>query len=136
MITVPRLPATRRAELNMAPLIDMTFLLLIFFILNTSFVKETGLEVNRPKAISGRVVSGDMVLVGVSAAGTIHMSGRRVDLAAVRDLVARARSRRPDSPVVVVADQEAKVGLVVRVVDQCRLAGAKDVAVATRQEHR
>ncbi|HTL51449.1 MAG TPA: biopolymer transporter ExbD, partial [Planctomycetota bacterium] len=86
-------------------------------------------DVNRPQAQTGSLQKGDVFLIGVSSAGTIHINHRRVELTAVRQLVA---NRRPGSGVVVVADERSTAGLLVRVVDQCRLAGAKDVAVATR----
>jgi biopolymer transport protein ExbD len=80
MIGLRRRSSLEEAAIDMAPLIDMTFLLLIFFLVNTHFVKETGLEVKRPEAASGTPKKGDLILVGISSAGTIHMNGKRVDL--------------------------------------------------------
>lgn len=128
MLEFPRRPPTP-AEINMAPLIDMTFLLLIFFLVNAKFVQETGIEVNRPQAVTGRAQKAEVLLIGITAAGTLHVNNQRVELTAIRQWVA---SRRPGAGVVVVADERVSAGLLVRVVDQCRLAGAKDVAVATR----
>ena len=87
MIGLRRRSAIEEAAVDMAPLIDMTFLLLIFFLVNTNFVKETGIEVKRPQAVTGEAKSGDIILVGISNAGTIHMNGKRIDLSAVRSTV-------------------------------------------------
>ncbi|MEM7263978.1 MAG: biopolymer transporter ExbD, partial [Planctomycetota bacterium] len=84
MLRSRRRSALEEAAVDMAPLIDMTFLLLTFFLVNTNFIKETGIEVKRPEAASGESKSGDLILVGISAAGTIHMNGKRVDLSSIR----------------------------------------------------
>jgi biopolymer transport protein ExbD len=122
------------AAVDMAPLIDMTFLLLIFFLVNTNFIKETGIEVKRPEAASGSEKKGDLILIGVSSAGTIHISGKRVDLSAVRPTVSQMRLKTPKAPVIVVADESARISLVVRVIDECKLAGAGEVSLATKTE--
>jgi biopolymer transport protein ExbD len=122
------------AAIDMAPLIDMTFLLLIFFLVNTNFIKESGIEVKRPRAGSSEQIKGDMILIGVSSAGTIHMNGQRIDLSAVRSTVSQMRLKTPKAPVVVVADESARVFLIVNVIDECRLAGAEEISLATRGE--
>ena len=134
MIRSTRKSALEEAAVDMAPLIDMTFLLLIFFLVNTNFIKETGIEVKRPEAASGESQGGDIILVGVSAAGTIHMAGNRIDLSAVRTEVAQARIKQPKAPVVIVADEGSRTGQVVRVIDECKRAGAEDISVATKGE--
>lgn len=133
-IGIRKKSALEEAAIDMAPLIDMTFLLLIFFLVNTNFIKETGIEVKRPHAASGAPVKGDMILIGVSNAGTIHMNGQRIDLSAVRSTVSQMRLKTPKAPVVVVADESARVFLIVRVIDECRLAGAEEVSLATKSE--
>ena len=134
MIRSRRKSALEEATVDMAPLIDMTFLLLIFFLVNTNFIKETGIEVKRPEAASGESQGGDIILVGVSAAGTIHMAGNRIDLSAVRTEVAQARIKQPKAPVVIIADEGSRTGQVVRVIDECKRAGAEDISVATKGE--
>ncbi len=134
MIRTRRKSALEEATVDMAPLIDMTFLLLIFFLVNTNFIKETGIEVERPEAATGEVQGGDVILVGISSAGTIHMAGKRIDLSSVRPEVAQARIRQPKAPVVIVADEASRSGLMVRVIDECKLAGAAEISVATKTE--
>jgi biopolymer transport protein ExbD len=134
MIGTRRKSALEEAAVDMAPLIDMTFLLLIFFLVNTNFIKETGIEVKRPIAATGEAMGGDIILVGISSAGTIHMAGNKIDLSAVRPEVARMRLKMPKAPVVIVADEAARTGLMVRVIDECKLAGAQEISVATKSE--
>ncbi len=136
MIGLRRRSSVEEAAIDMAPLIDMTFLLLIFFIVNTNFVKETGIEVKRPEAATGAAMKGDLILVGISAAGTIHMNGRAIDLSAVRPLVSQARLKSPKAPVVIVADESSRASIIVRVIDECKLAGATEISLATAEGSR
>lgn len=133
MIGLRRRSSVEEAAVDMAPLIDMTFLLLIFFIVNTNFVKETGIEVKRPEAAKGDSQKGDLILIGISSAGTIHMNGRAVDLSAVRPMVSQMRLKSPKAPVVLVADESARVSQVVRVMDECKFAGAQEISIATSE---
>lgn len=134
MIGLKRRSVMEEAAIDMAPLIDMTFLLLIFFLINTNFIKETGIEVKRPQAASGEAKTGDLILVGISSAGTIHMNNKRIDLASVRPTVAQMRLKTPDAPVVVVADEGARVQMLTRVLDEVKLAGVEDMSIATKTE--
>jgi biopolymer transport protein ExbD len=121
-------------EINMAPLIDLTFLLLIFFIVTTSFIKETGLEVHRPSAKSAETKDKAPILIGISREGSIYMDNRPIDIRSVRAQVERSLADVPDNGVIVVADRESNTGTVVEVIDQCRLAGAKGVSIAAKRE--
>jgi len=118
----------------MAPLIDMVFLLLIFFLVTTSFVRETGVQVTRPKAVRSAVIKDPDLLIGVTRAGTIHVEERQIDLGMVRPKVAQFLDQHPNAKVVVVADENSRTGLVIRVMDECRIAGASEVSIATRTE--
>jgi len=121
-------------EINMAPLIDMTFLLLIFFIVTTSFVKETGLEVHRPSAKSAETKEKSPIMIGISKEGFIYMENRPVDIRSVRANVERSLADNPDAGVIVVADKLTQTGIVVGVIDQCRLSGAKAISIAAKRE--
>ena len=122
------------AEINMGPLIDMVFLLLIFFVVTTSFVKESGIEVSRSTASTAEVKEKASVMIGVSDEGEVYMEGKKVDVRSVRGLVERALAEDPEAGVVVVADKGSETGDVVKVMDQCRLAGAASVSLAAKQE--
>jgi biopolymer transport protein ExbD len=117
-------------ELNMAPLIDMVFILLIFFLVNTSFVKETGIDVSRPTAATAVTQKSATILIAIDADNRIFMDHREVDVRAVRANVERALAENPEGAVVVVADKTGNTGTAIQVMDGCRMAGAKNVALA------
>ncbi|MFO8111950.1 MAG: biopolymer transporter ExbD [Desulfosalsimonadaceae bacterium] len=117
-------------ELNIAPLIDMVFILLIFFIVTTSFVKETGIDVSRPTASTA--VSKEMatILIAIDEENRVFMDNREIDIRAVRANVERALAENPEGGVVVVADRGSTTGTAIMVMDGCRQAGANDVSLA------
>lgn len=117
-------------EINMAPLIDMVFLLLIFFMATTSFVKESGIDVNRPTAASAQLKAKGNILLGVSEDGRIFFDKIPIDVRSVRAHIERALAENPEGSVVIVADQKSDTGVIVRIMDQCRLAGARRVSIA------
>lgn len=117
--------------INMAPLIDMVFLLLIFFVVTTSFVKETGIEVQRPVAATGALQGQGSILLGVDQNGDVFFERMKIDVRSVRHYVEKGLAENPGASVVLVADRKATAGVLVRVMDGCRLAGATDVSIAT-----
>ena len=116
--------------INMSPLIDLVFLLLIFFMVTTSFVRETGIDVQRPTASSASLAEGGNILVAVSKEGSIHFDGRQIDIRSVRAHIVRALAQNPEGSVVIIADKISYTGKLIQVMDQCRLAGAKQISVA------
>ncbi|MDJ0868635.1 MAG: biopolymer transporter ExbD [Myxococcota bacterium] len=120
--------------MNLTPLIDMVFILLIFFIVTSSFVKETGIDVERPSALSAERKEAATILVAVTADGKIWVNERPVDLRRLRAAVERLRVESPEAAAVVVADTNARMGLAVEVIDQVRLAGVTRVSVAASLE--
>ena len=122
-------------NINMGPLVDMVFLLLIFFVVTTSFVKETGIDVHRSTAATAERMDRGNIMLGISADGQVYMEGKRIDVRSVRALVERALAEDPESGVVIVADKDSSTGTVVQAMDQCRLAGAMNVSLAAKQEY-
>ncbi|EEF79617.1 Biopolymer transport protein ExbD/TolR [Methylophaga thiooxydans] len=122
------------AEINMTPLIDMVFILLIFFIVTTSFVKETGVDVNRPTAKTAVKKERANILVSIKANGEIWMDKRQIDRRAVRANVERMHAENPEGSVIILADEEAKTGLLIEVMDQARLAGVSNVSIAAERD--
>ena len=116
-------------ELNIAPLIDMVFILLIFFLVTTSFVRETGVDINRPTAATAVSKEKANILIGITEDDRIFMDRREIDIRAVRANVERALAENPDGVVIVVADRESRTGIAVNVMDECKLAGAENVAL-------
>jgi biopolymer transport protein ExbD len=129
-ITAARRAKRSSVELNMAPLIDMVFILLIFFLVNTSFVKESGIEVNRPSATTASIQQKTAIIVGIDKENRIFMENREIDVRAVRANVERALAENPEGGVVVVSDKLSKAGVIISVMDGCRLAGAQNISLA------
>lgn len=118
-------------EINISPLIDMVFILLIFFIVTTVFVEETGVDINRPEAASASMLEKNSILIAVTGKNQIVYGGREIGLSGVRPLVKRLTSQEPDMPVIIQADTASQTGTTVKVVDEAKLGGAKAVSVAT-----
>jgi biopolymer transport protein ExbD len=120
------------AEVNMTPMIDMVFILLIFFIVTTSFVKETGVEVSRPSAQTAERKERGNILIAITKQGQIWIDRRLVDVSAVRANVERLHVENPEGAVIVQADDESKTGMLVKVIDQVRLAGISSISIAAQ----
>ena len=121
------------AEINLMPLIDMIFILLIFFLVTASFVRESGIEVNRPEAASVEDKEAVGMVVGLAGDGHIFIDNRPVDLHRVRGLVEIFLAENAGGGVIIDADRTCSAGRLVAVLDQCRLAGAANIAVAANR---
>ena len=118
--------------IDMSPLIDCVFILLIFFIVTTVFVEETGIEVDKPEAASSANLEKNSILLAVSANGDVVYGGRNIGLNGVRSQVQRLLAADSDPmPVIVQVDRDAPSGLFVRVIDEAKLGGAEKVSVST-----
>lgn len=131
-ITASRRRNRSMVEINMAPMIDMVFLLLIFFLVTTSFVKETGIEVNRPTAATATSKEKATILIGVDGDNRVFLDHREIDVRAVRANIERALAENPEGSVVVVADKASTTGTTIEVMDGCRMAGALNVSLAAK----
>ncbi len=110
------------AEINMTPMLDVVFIMLIFFIVSTSFVRESGIDVNRPSAETGEAQTQAAVMVALSAENEIWLDRKVVDVRMLRPVIERLRAEQADISVVVQADSEATTGHLVALLDQLRLA--------------
>ncbi len=117
-------------EINMMPLIDMIFILLIFFLVTASFVRESGLEVNRPEAETAEAKEAVGMVVGVAENGIVFIDNQEVDLRRVRGLVEIFLAENADGGVIIDADGACPTARMVAVLDQCRMAGAENIAVS------
>ena len=122
------------AEVNMTPLIDMVFILLIFFIVTTSFVKETGVDVSRPSAKTAVKKEKANILSAINPNGEVWMDKRLIDRRAVRANVERMHAENPEGSVIILADKDSKTGLLIEVMDQARLAGVANVSIAAERD--
>ena len=118
--------------IDISPLIDCVFILLIFFIVTTTFVEETGIEVDKPQSASSSRLEKNSILIAVTADGQIVYGGREIGVAGVQPLVKRMIAKE-DLPVIIQADEAVPSGIFVRVIDEAKLAGATKVSVATRK---
>ena len=125
--------ANRGVEVNMSPLIDCVFLLLIFFIVTTVFVDEAAVEVKKPRAASAQDLEKHSIMLTLTAQGDIVYGDRRLSLSSVRGLVSR-QLRGQQRPVIILADQDTRTARLVDLIDECKLAGAKNVSIAATQE--
>ena len=122
------------ASVDMTPLLDVVFIMLIFFIVSTSFVKESGIEVNRPGAATAVKKQRANILIGISQTGDIWISKRQIDLRSVRANIEKLKAESPEGSVIIQADKDAKTGVLVQVMDQVRLAGVVNVSIAASPE--
>ena len=118
------------SEVNLTPMLDVVFIMLIFFIVTASFVKESGIEISRPGASTAVRKERGNILIAISANDQIWMNRRQVDPRALRANIERAHAENPQGAVVIQADKAAKTGLLVQVMDAARQAGVKDVSLA------
>ena len=124
---------TEEAEINITPMLDIVFIMLIFFIVTTSFTKETGAAIVKPVAEQAVALRNGTILIGVRPNDDIWMAKRQIELREVRQMVERARSENPEGSVVIIADRGAKIGTVTQVMDQVRLAGVEGVSISAEQ---
>ena len=117
--------------IDMSPLIDCVFILLIFFIVTTVFVEETGVDVDKPQAASATQLEKNSILIALTEKGEVVYGGREIGVSGVKPLVKRMLQKE-EIPVIIQADQVAQSGLLVRIIDEAKLAGASKVSVATK----
>lgn len=122
------------SEINITPMLDIVFIMLIFFIVTTSFVKEISIDVNRPtKSPIKEQKKSDVISVRILDSGQILIQERLISIDAVRANIESSLALKPQASVVVVSDRDADAGLLVRVIDQSRLAGAMNVSLAAQK---
>ncbi|MCA8977309.1 MAG: biopolymer transporter ExbD [Planctomycetes bacterium] len=114
----------------MSPMIDCVFILLIFFIVTTTFVEETGVEVDKPQAASASDLEKTSIFLAITAKGEVVHAGRPIAIAGVQPLVKREMQKEP-VPVIIQVDRNAPAGLLVRVLDEAKLGGAQKTSIAT-----
>ena len=118
------------SEVNLTPMLDVVFIMLIFFIVTASFVKEAGIDVSRPAAATAERKERGNIMVAITANDQIWMDRRQVDRRALRANIERLHAENPQGSVVIQADKNSKSGLLVEVMDAARLAGVKNVSLA------
>jgi biopolymer transport protein ExbD len=120
-------------EINLTPMLDVVFIMLIFFIVTASFVKESGIDVNRPDAPTAERVEDANILIAISATDEIWIDRRLIDPRAVRANIERLHAENPKGSVVIQADKKSTNEMLVIVMDASRAAGVFNVSIAARQ---
>ena len=128
----PNMDAEEESAIDMTPMLDVVFIMLIFFIVTASFVKESGIEVNRPDAQTATKQDRANILIAIDANGEIWINRRRIDVDQVRANIERLHAENPQGSVVIQADQEANVKRLVAVMDASRQAGVYNVSIAAQ----
>ena len=126
-------PLDDEAEINITPMLDIVFIMLIFFIVTTSFTKETGAVIVKPQAEQAAALQNGTILIGIRPNDDIWMAKRQIEMREVRQMVERARAENPEGSVVIVADKGSRVGTVTQVMDQVRLAGVEGIAISAER---
>jgi|SRR5687767_7658987 biopolymer transport protein ExbD len=118
------------ANVDLTPMLDLTFIMLIFFIVTASFVKESGVEVNRQFAASAQAEDTGNIFVAITEDGQVWIDKRQIDVRAVRANIERLHAENPQGAVVVQADKNSKNGVLVQVLDAIKLAGIEHTSLA------
>ena len=134
MRRISRSAAEEEAQIDLTPMLDVVFIMLIFFIVTASFIKEAGIEVNRPEASTSEPKENVNILVAINANNEIWMDKRRIDVRAVRANIERLHAENPKGAVVVQADNKSTTETVAAVLDASREAGVYDVSLATEDD--
>jgi biopolymer transport protein ExbD len=117
-------------DINITPMLDIVFIMLIFFIVTASFVKEAGVDVKRPGAMSAESKGRASIFIAITETGQVWIDKREVDVRAVGANIERLLAENPQGSVVIQADKESKNGLLVQVMDAAKMAGVEDVSIA------
>jgi len=124
----------RIAEINLIPMIDMLFFLMVFFVLTSSFTSETGIDINKPKASSAKTLSRQPILIAVSRQGAIHVNESPVGIKGLGAVLRQYMAQDPERAVVIVADREGNIASAVDILDECNIAGVKKVSISALKE--
>jgi len=121
-------------EINLTPMLDVVFIMLIFFIVTASFIKEAGIDVSRPDAPTATVVDNANILIAISESNEIWIDRRNIDPRAVRPMIERMHAENPEGAVVIQADKKAYTETLVLVMDAARAAGVFNVSLAASSD--
>jgi len=120
------------AEIDMTPMLDVVFIMLIFFIVTTSFVKESGVTVDKPYAPMANKKKNASIFVAIKEGDTIWVSKKEIDIKKLRGLIEDIKLENPQGQVVIQADKKATAGILLKTIDAIKSAGVEDVSVAAR----
>ena len=114
-------------------MMDMVFILLIFFIVTSTFTRETGIDVTKPKASSAKELAKESILIGITRQGTVHINETQVNLSSLQTILKQMMAESPDRPVIIVSDRDAPSGAIVDVLDECNIAKVRKVSISAEE---
>jgi len=121
------------SSIDITPMLDVVFIMLIFFIVTATFIKESGIDVDKPSAATAVVQEKASILVAIDAENNVWINRRQVDIRSVRSIVERLHAENPKGTLVIQADKESKNDTLVQVMDASRRAGVYDIALAANE---
>jgi biopolymer transport protein ExbD len=128
-----KIAESKGQEIDLAPLLDVVFILLIFFIVTTVFIKETGVEVDKPTAVSSQNLQKSVLMIAITSTGEVMYGGTNIGIQGIRATLMQA-VKSEQRPLVIQADKQVKTELLVKVIDQAKLAGLSDISLATMKD--
>lgn len=123
----------RESFIDISPMMDMVFILLIFFIVTSTFTRETGIDVTKPKASSAKELAKESILIGITRQGTVHINETQVNLSSLQTILKQMMAESPDRPVIIVSDRDAPSGTIVDVLDECNIAKVRKVSISAEE---
>ena len=133
MIPSTRKKGTKEVEISMTNLVDVVFVLLIFFVLTTTFTKETGLDITKPSAEAASEISKEPFIVSVTREGALYVRERQLDIDRLGVLLQKEGARDPEQSILIESDHATNMGVVVDILNECNLAGLKKVSVSAEK---
>ena len=129
-----RVQQEEESGIDITPMLDIVFIMLIFFIVTATFVKESGIDVTRPDAETAVKQNRVAILIAIRDNNEIWINRRQVDLASVRANVEKLHAENPQGGAVIQADREAETGVLIEIMDQVRLAGVGAISIAAEEK--
>ena len=123
----------RESFIDISPMMDMVFILLIFFIVTSTFTRETGIDVTKPKASSAKELAKESILICITRQGTVHINETQVNLSSLQTILKQMMAESPDRPVIIVSDRDAPSGAIVDVLDECNIAKVRKVSISAEE---
>ena len=121
-------------EIDLTPMLDVVFIMLIFFIVTASFIREAGIDVTRPAAVTQKLVENQSILVAISARNEIWIDKRKVDPRSVKSVIERMHAENPKGALVIQADNKSTAEMFAVVADAAREAGVPNLSLATTEK--
>ncbi|UZE97072.1 ExbD/TolR family protein [Alkalimarinus alittae] len=121
------------SEIDMTPMLDIVFIMLIFFIVSSNFIREAGVEINRPTASTAEQKENAGIMIAITPDDQIWLDQKQIDIRMIRPTLEKLKVEQPNIGILIQSDQDARTGTLIKVMDQVKLAGIEQIAVATKK---